>query len=315
MSGESKIEWTGRTWNPLVGCSKVSGGCKYCYAERDGNRLKAMGVPQYQDAIGDDGRWTGQVVFVPKKLDEPLRRKEPTTYFVNSMSDLFHEDVPFETIDKIFAVMALAQHHTFQILTKRADRMREYFIGFDTSRIEPRALRLANSPCAGHVVEEWFDDNFPNVWLGVSVEDQESAEMRIPHLLATRAAVRFLSCEPLLGPVDFSEIGNAIFNRERSIRKLMYGPTACNYEQADSMIAYPEIDWVIVGGESGPNARPMDPNWARLVRDQCQASGVPFFFKQWGEYNKEGQRVGKKAAGRLLDSREWNEMPYTEVAQ
>ena len=231
MSGQSKIEWTDATWNPVTGCTKVSPGCKHCYAERITKR------------------WGGdfsKVTLHPDRLDAPLHWRKPRMVFVNSMSDLFHEDVPDYFIDDVFDVCAVAANHTFQILTKRPERMMRYCQDDDRSILH-------------------------NVWLGVSVEDQQRADERIPHLLQTPAAVRFLSVEPMLGPVALSAwLGS--------------------------------IDWVICGGESGPGARPMDQGWARILRDQCVHAGVPFFFKQWGG-------VKKKRTGRVLDGRTWDEMP------
>ena len=243
----SKIQWTEKTWNPIAGCSKVSPGCKNCYAE-------TMGQPKYQNVLTSNGRWNGNVAFWPDTLSIPERVKKPTTWFVNSMSDLFHVDVEYEWLKSVWAVMANTPRHTYQILTKRP------FI------MSGRVLWLVN-----------LHDILPNVWLGTSVENQGWADERIPYLLETPAAVRFLSMEPLLGPVDISPFAAA-------------------------------LDWVIVGGESGPNARPMSSEWVRSIRDQCQEAGVAFFFKQWGEW-RDGQRVGKKVAGRLLDDVEWSQMP------
>lgn len=242
MASGSAIEWTNATWNPVTGCTKISQGCKNCYAERMAVRLQAMGQPNYANGF--------QVTVQEHMLDLPLSWKKPRLVFVNSMSDLFHKDVPTEFIRRVFAVMERAPHHTFQVLTKRADRLRAI---------------AADLPWPG------------NVWMGVSVEDQRAANERVPHLLLTPAAVRFLSCEPLLGPIRFEAIpawGGAL----------------------DS------LHWVIVGGESGPGARPMDPEWARTIRDQCLRAGVPFFFKQWGGVNKA-------KTGRELDGRTWDEMP------
>lgn len=323
MGDKTKIEWTEASWNPLRGCSKVSAGCRNCYAEGVANRFSGAGQP-YEGTI-KDGRWSGHVRLVPEVLDQPLRWQRPRLIFVNSMSDLFHEEVPFDFIDQVFAVMALAPHHTFQILTKRPERMREYV----QTRRENVVEELAFDPPDGQQVIDllggrweapqigeygrveipgYFDNveipwPLPNVWLGVSVEDQAAADERIPLLLQTPAAVRWLSCEPLLDEVDLNDY---------------WGESG--------------IDWVVVGGESGPHARPMHTDWARALRDQCLDAGVPFHFKQWGEWvqvhelrcNEPGIkgkpwynfdpdtavcRIGKKAAGRLLDGREWNEMP------
>lgn len=306
MSDKSKIEWTDATWNPIRGCSKVSEGCRNCYAERVAARFAGEGMPYegLAEMTQHGPRWTGAIRLVPEVLDKPLRWKKTRRIFVNSMSDLFHPDVPLDFLDRIFAVMSLASHHTFMILTKRPERMREY--------ITYRAAK--NFSHLKHVV--W---PLPNVWLGVSVENQKAADERISLLLQTPAAVRFLSCEPLLGPVDLSKwLPWDLFRRNMD----MYEPNP-NYRG---------IDWIIVGGESGPNARPMHPDWVRSIRDQCVAAEVPFFFKQWGEWaqihelrcNEPGIkgklwynfdpdtsvcRIGKKAAGRELDGRTWDEMP------
>ena len=302
----SKIEWTQETWNPVRGCSRISEGCRNCYAERQAARnLPGMKSPTTGEPFAvmtpSGPRWTGKVELIPHMLDVPLKRKKPTTYFVNSMSDLFHESLPDEEIAGVFRALHRAPQHTYQILTKRAERM---------AAIMPRIVATFGV--------------MPNVWLGVSVEDQAAADLRIPHLLKTPAAVRFLSVEPLLGSVD--------------LRKWLRGqcPQCHGFDDYCADVAICEtcrglnpigIDWVIVGGESGPGARPMHPDWARSIRDQCVAAGVPFFFKQWGEWlpamqdgalngkvqivnaSDAPERVGKHAAGRLLDGREWNEMP------
>lgn len=234
MAQASGIEWTESTWNPVTGCTKLSPGCKHCYAERMALRLRAMGQPNYAHGFA--------VTLQPHMLELPLRWKRPQTIFVNSMSDLFHERVPREYIDRVFAIMRAAHWHRFQVLTKRADRL------------------AALSPTL-----DWA----PNVWMGVSVESAAYSE-RIDYLRATAARIKFLSLEPLLGPLSRLKLAG--------------------------------IDWVIVGGESGPGARFVDPEWVIDLRDQCRAAGVPFFFKQWG-----GRQ--KKRAGRELEGRTWEEMP------
>jgi protein gp37 len=234
MAIGSSIEWTEATWNPVTGCTKVSPGCKNCYAERMAKRLQAMGQPNYRDGFA--------LTLQPQMLELPLRWRRPRTVFVNSMSDLFHRDVPVEYIQNVFEIMRRASWHTFQVLTKRADRLRE---------LDP--------------ILQWA----PNVWMGVSVETAAYAP-RIDDLRWTRAHVRFLSLEPLLGPL--------------------------------SRLNLQAIDWVIVGGESGPRSRPMDPTWVTDLRDQCRRARVPFFFKQWG-----GPR--KNRTGRMLEGRLWDEMP------
>lgn len=234
MATNSAIEWTESTWNPATGCTKISPGCKHCYAERMAKRLKSMGQPNYANGFC--------LTLQDHALELPHTWKTPQMIFVNSMSDLFHEDIPIEFIQKVFNVMNRADWHTYQILTKRSERL----------------LKL--------------DSQLPwaaNIWVGVSVENQDYT-FRIDHLRETRANVKFLSLEPLLGPL----------------------PGLC----------LSGIDWVIAGGESGPRARFMDPKWVLDIRDQCVASKVPFFFKQWGGVNK-------KKTGRLLEGRTWDQMP------
>lgn len=306
----TKIEWTERTWNPIVGCSVVSPGCTNCYAMRMAARLEAMGLEHYRgltQASKAGAVWTGKLALASDKtMAAPYHRKKPTTYFVNSMGDLFHENILDSWIDRVFCTIVLCPQHVFQVLTKRAERMRAYIEGAaDRVKEKHHWARFDTDP-------GWPGWPLPNVWLGVSCEDQTRADERIPHLLAAPAAVRFISAEPMLGPINLLDVakdgrgGNAIYSRSRH-----------------------RLDWVIVGGESGPGARPMHPDWARNIRDQCAAAGISFFFKQWGEwrpaadedertgraqiFGREGvatvMAVGKKAAGRLLDGRTWNEMP------
>lgn len=284
----TKIEWTEKTWNPIAGCSKVSLGCGHCYAETMAKRLSAMGQEKYKATIDEHGRWNGNIVLDQKALYEPLNRKKPTMYFVNSMSDLFHENVDGEWINYIFTVMAIAKQHTFQILTKRPERMQSYFETFDPDYIYDNWYSYSGeSP----EIQAW---PLPNVWLGVSTENQEQADKRIPLLMRTPAKVRFLSCEPLLGPIDF--------------KQTIFTP---NYPKVGhNKDIFPWFDWVIVGGESGHNARKMNRYWVTAIRDFCQEHQIPFFFKQWGEYDHDGQRVGKKNADRWLDGRKWDEMPH-----
>lgn len=381
MSTKTGIEWTDATWNPLRGCSRVSEGCRNCYAEKVAYRFSGPGQP-YEGLvrIGAAGErkaeWNGEVRLVEKHLLDPLRWKRidvapahpphgtiwrPRKIFVNSMSDLFHPNVPDEWIDLIFGVMAHAPQHIFQILTKRPERMLHW------ANAKEREMRVYDALVDSNLADErqndrlicraqdrilkydteygrYFDCKWPlpNVWLGVSVENQKAADERIPLLLQTPAAVRFLSVEPMLGPVD---LGRFLFaDPTRPGRRLN------------------QLHWAIVGGESGPGARPMHPEWARSLRDQCSAAGVAFFFKQWGEYVPEGPqypeeygaafpemheaelcgkefpeegvlyrdgyfydgvehqphinsgawwmgRVGKHAVGALLDGREWREFP------
>lgn len=260
----SDIEWTDETWNPVTGCTKVSPGCAHCYAETFAERFR--GVPGHPFEQGFD------LKLWPERLTKPFTWKKPRKVFVNSMSDLFHEDVPFEFIDRVFAVMALSPQHTFQVLTKRPERMREYV----QSRVPSAECRVgiilaalglgASQP--GDV--EW---PLPNVWLGTSVENQHWADIRIPELLATPAAVRFLSCEPLLGPLDLRPWLTRVPTSGDGWR--LTGGTAL-------AIADIVLDWVIVGGESGPKARAFDLAWARSIVAQCREAGVPVFVKQLG---------------------------------
>jgi len=298
MADKSAIEWTDSTWNPVSGCSKVSTGCKFCYAERVSKRM---------------GQEFTKITLHPERLERPLRWRKPRRIFVNSMSDLFHEDVPDDFILSVLAVVAATRDHTYQVLTKRAERMASVMSAhFGANMLEGAAEKLAAE-------KDWcyaWDGTWPlpNLWLGVSCENQEQADKRIRPLLQTPAVVRFVSLEPLLGPVDLFRVGMG-----RKEGRFIHGPG---------------IDWIIVGGESGgpperalvkqcslrfiplgdgprPCARcggsgwapkPEALDWIRAIRDQCQAAGVGFFFKQWG-----GPRP--KSGGRLLDGREWNEFP------
>jgi protein gp37 len=282
---KTSIEWADEVWNPVTGCNKVSQGCKHCYAETIANRFWATQYPPNED--GSPRKFTDVRVH-PERLDDPLKWRKPRRVFVNSMSDLFHEDVPEHFIASVFGAMALCQQHTFMILTKRPKRAADWFqdIGGTTRRswVLLSAARLIN---ANRI--KFPDWPLPNVWLGVSVEDQKTADKRIPMLLQTPAAVRFVSYEPALGPVDFGAFMSppgSSWSREVA---LAWDDTS-------------ELDWVIMGGESGPGARPMHPDWARSVRDQCQAAGVPFFFKQMVV-------DGKLAKMPALDGIVWNEYP------
>lgn len=275
----TKIEWTEATWNPIVGCSILSPGCTNCYAMKMAARIEAMGTaPHYAGTtrrVNGKAVWTGKLALAPERiLTEPLRRKKPTMYFVNSMSDLFHEDVPDPWIDNVFAVMAMAPQHTFQVLTKRSDRMRRYSNGQWARR---EALGALMEQIGGDEREGWFAPEsdgkrgwsgmcvpLPNVWLGVSTERQKETDERMPDLLAATAAVRFVSAEPLLGPIDFTSIA-------RKTSEGLMRPLDGRFRT---------LDWIIVGGESGPGARPMNPEWARSIRDQCVKAGVAFFMKQ-----------------------------------
>lgn len=254
----SKIQWTEETWNPVTGCTRVSPGCQHCYAEIMARRLIGFGQPQYQGTIDKNGRWNGQLNFVETAIEKPMRRKQPTTYFVNSMSDLFHEAVEFEWLDRIWQVMSQTPQHTYQILTKRANLL-------------PQRVRA--------MVDAY--GVLPNVWIGVSVENQHYADGRIPLLSATPAAVRFLSCEPLLETLQIQ-------------RYLLDG-----YHKQFK----PSVHWVIVGGESGPGARPFDPTWAIGIIRQCRNAGVAPFVKQLGS-NPVGLDLKDSKGG---DIDEWPE--------
>lgn len=370
MSDKTGIEWTDATWNPLRGCSRVSEGCRNCYAETVAARFCGPGQP-YEGLITKTSKgptWNGTVKLVPEALDQPIRWRRPRRIFVNSMSDLFHEEISFEFIAAVFGVMSHARQHTFQVLTKRPDRMLNFFswLSAQTAHKEAWIAQVNHAeficgeekgargserhPVESLAISAYFDRfmisngggphgsyyprwPLPNAWLGVSVEDQQTANARIPLLLQTPAAVRWISAEPLLDAVDISGwIDPDYF-------------TGC----ADDGIQ--GLHWVVVGGESGKNARPMHPDWARSLRDQCREAGVAFVFKQWGEWeiasitnghydssmernaaewvHLDGVRtkpsclrpgagstnpiamikVGKKAAGRMLDGRTWDEYP------
>lgn len=278
------IEWTDETWNPLRGCSRVSEGCRNCYAESVARRFDGPGLP-YEGLIANGGQWNGQIKLVPEKLDEPIRWQRPRRIFVNSMSDLFHPNVPDEFIDRVFGVMWAClwgrdenPGHVFQILTKRADRMRDYLLQDHRESWAHTAAHYGGGIDPDGIWDQVMDAEgpHPRIWLGVSVENQATADERIPLLLQTPAAVRWVSAEPLLGAVDLIEA------MEMRVPSAEYNGWA-------------DLHWVVVGGESGHNARPMHPDWARSLRDQCKAAGVPFMFKQNGEWigGKFDQNKGK----------------------
>lgn len=320
MSDGSKIEWTDATWNVVIGCDKVSPGCDNCYAIRTAHRLSANPNERVAAAYAGteaDGEWTGQVNLIHDRLGLPFQWGRPRKVFVNAQSDLFHKGVPDEFVVEVWAVMALAEQHTFQILTKRPGRMHSLIGSRDfRDAVMNRAVAIAEedhspAPRASRDAvlgrsRAWRDPlpwPLPNVWLGVSAEDQQRLDLRAPLLANTPAAARFVSAEPLLGPLV---------------------PDARHYP----------IDWMIVGGESGPGARPMHPQWVREARDACVLAGIAFHFKQWGEWapaalfgsskgvefasvpiapgsdSQHGmQRVGKRVAGRMIDGRTWDEYP------
>lgn len=270
----TKIEWTERTWNPIAGCTRISEGCKHCYAERMAKRLAAMGVPKYQGLLDPHGRWNGQInVGDDHDFLAPLLRKKPTTWFVNSMSDLFHEGVSFDTIDRVFAVMALCPQHTFQVLTKRSARMREYMAAIHGERRGLLSATVRANAMYHDAPLLALELPLKNVWLGVSVENQRAADERIPDLLECPAAVRFLSCEPLIESVTLN-------------------PWLLSEHGRRAIGAKPGIHWVICGGESGPGARANDVRWMRSIVKQCKAAGVSCFVKQLGAYVVDKNNAG-----------------------
>lgn len=242
---KSSIEWTEMTWNPSTGCNKVSAGCKFCYAETMAFRLQAMRAPGYENGF--------EFTLMPERLEMPKKIKKATKFFVNSMSDLFHEKMPFEFLDRVFKTIEETPRHSYQILTKREDVLVDYF--------------------KSHPIPK-------NVWMGVTVEHSKTKN-RIDALRQVKANIRFLSIEPLIGPIGKLDLSG--------------------------------IHWVIVGGESGPGARPMKPEWAEEVKRQCEEQNVAFFFKQWGAWGSDGVRRNKKANGRIFQGKEWNEEPQILV--
>jgi protein gp37 len=343
MAEQTAIEWTDATWTPIrarhlktgkIGwhCVHKSDGCKFCYADGINRRL-GTGLPFKPGHEKDI-----EIFLDEKMLLAPLRWKRPRMVFVCSMTDLFADFVREEWIDRMLAVMALCPQHTYQLLSKRPERMRDYLKRLEEESIRDTVKRFAKA-MPPHPWPKFNDMTFPlaNAWLGTSCEDQSTADERIPDLLDTPAAIHFVSYEPALGPVDFRNLRDGTYD----------ALTGCgDRERLHDWEDTPALDWVIAGGESGPNARPAHPDWFRSVRDQCKAAGVPFFFKQWGEWApsygdqsrerlavcrygsapfpiKAGEnarqmdlldrcqmvRVGKKAAGRLLDGVEHNEFP------
>lgn len=361
MADGTHIQWTDATWAPITGCSVVSPGCTNCYAMKlAGTRLahhpSRAGLTRNSKA---GPVWTGEVRFNEEWLTQPLKWKRPRKIFVCAHGDLFHESVPDEWIDRVFAVMALAPQHTFQVLTKRARRMHIYL---NDPRTKARIGEIVfvnlmrwNGLKPPLRAEDWRHDArrpwpLPNAWLGVSAEDQARAEERVPWLLDTPAAVRWLSAEPLLGPIDFDKFcpsGGPLRGDPFPLTGRMIYAAARGFDDSINACAgyTGKLNWIVVGGESGPGARPMHPDWARSIRDQCEAAGVAFFFKQWGEWavdrlrpgvdlggdmradrvrhvcrdrendghfrkgDRHMRRVGKALAGRLLDGREHKDMP------
>lgn len=316
MSDNSAIEWTDASWNPVIGCTEVTPGCDNCYAKTFAERWR--GIPGHYFEQGFD------VMLRPDKLNLPLRWRKPRRIFVNSMSDLFHKDVPDEYIAQVWTVMAATPQHTYQLLTKRHARMRSVVrrIAWRSPTTEERQRGVTGSQ-AYVQADESLNDRLgaprilPNVWVGVSVEDQKRADLRIPALLDTPAAVRWLSCEPLLGPVDLDQPRCQYHDRDE-VSSDGSGQEWCGDCIADGSTGELSfghwldplnggIDWVVVGGESGLRSRPMQVDWARDLRNQCTAADVPFFFKQWGGRTP-------KANGRELDGRTWDEYPRVAEA-
>lgn len=289
MGDKTGISWTNSTWNAIRGCTPVSPGCKNCYAAKVAKRFSGPGgsfegLVRINAAGQRTDEWNGEITYVEDHLLDPIMWKRPRRIFVNSVSDLFHHNVSDTVIDRIFAVMALAPQHTFQVLTKRPERMRDYV----TSRSHhPEEVGLYEAivdlsvPKKVELDFKWFQWPLPNVWLGTSVENQKYADERIPLLLQTPAAVRFISAEPLLGPIDLA-------GWVKKSKDWKWFPIECKhgYDACPVCDGEPKnpLDWVIVGGESQRGSRPMDPRWAKSLRDQCKAAGVPFFFKQWGDW-------------------------------
>lgn len=294
MGDKTGIEWTDATWNPITGCDKVSPGCDRCYAETFAERWR--GTEGHYFERGFD------VQLRPDKLDLPLRWTKPRKVFVNSMSDLFHNKVPDDYIARVFAVMAYAHRHTFQLLTKRHGRMRSLLSSqrfvelFDIEfcKVPDWAERYPDPDYAGHLM----DGPLSNVWMGVSAEDQKRADLRIPALLDTPAAVRFVSAEPLLGSIELKQHWLHPVMRTPSPESNAIG------RRIGKAHGVGFIDWVIVGGESGPGARPMHPDWARSLRDQCESAGVAFHMKQYGEHLARALKLKSRKGG---DPSEWPE--------
>lgn len=309
------IQWTDETWNPITGCTRVSPGCENCYAEAlSATRLSTS--PKYQGVATRTAagpRWTGRIRLHPEVLDRPVRWTKPRRIFVNSMSDTFHADVPEEFLDALFAAMAVSPEHVFQVLTKRPHRAAEYLAS--PGRAGSVAAETARGTDYPHDPPWPFvrpDDlaarwPLPNVWIGTSIEDQERADARIPHLLRCPAAVRFLSCEPLLGEVRLRALGDSSFDAEGAPHYDALGGFSY-WGNGDYGVDGPSVDWVIVGGESGPEARPMYLDWARRIVEDCRSAGVAVFVKQLGA-NPVGDA---RLAGTILDSKggrpdEWPE--------
>lgn len=313
---KSKIEWCDETINPIVGCTKVSPACDNCYAEGMAKRLQAMGTRGYDGVVTDKGKWSGKLNFVWSELEKPMKWKKPKRIFVGSMADLFHENVSDEWIDEIMVRVQFEKQHTFIFLTKRIERMKEYF--------SSREFRGQN--CKDGVVQ--------NLWIGTTVENQEQANKRIPILLDTPASKRFVSIEPMLSEIKLTMLGYPEFEYDSLFGGYMSVPKEDTYEyRAQKRGKDVSLDWVIVGGESGHKARITNPAWVLSLKQQCEDAKVPFFFKQWGEFIEEKQmtdmpsqmkgktyslmsdgsttffRCGRKIAGKLLGGKLCQEFP------
>lgn len=298
----SRIEWTDVTWNPVTGCSKIASGCKHCYAARMANRLKG----RYGYPADDPFR----VTLHPERLEQPLRWRKPRMVFVCSMGDLFHDDVSDYFIASVFGVMAATPQHTYQVLTKRPERMRKLLSRIDTDDcvtyalgvselnrfLMPEKMDIDDDGPWDHLIVDPPDWPLSNAWLGTSASTQGEFDDNVVHLLRTPAAVRFVSIEPLLGPIDMRHLDVERHHPDWCFINVLSGR---HTDMGRPCHDVPHLDWVIVGGESGPRARPTNPQWVRDIRDQCVEARVPFFFKRWGEY------IGQRA----IDGREWNEMP------
>lgn len=345
---DTAIEWTDRVWNPTTGCDRVSAGCDNCYAMTMAKRLKGMGQAKYQR--DGDPRTSGPgflAQYHSPVVGEPLRWRKPQRVFVNSMSDLFHDNIPDVFIARVWEVMQRCPQHTFQVLTKRHARMRSLLSSAEFREMVFKFGGVGRGQANGHL-EQYRGWPLNNVWVGVSAENQQWADIRIPALLDTPAAVRFVSCEPLLGPITLHPYWTHGRPRWGAPTPTPAGPGAGGSIDMQPLELAPRLDWLITGGESGPGARPMHPAWARSLRDQCVKAGVAFHFKQWGEHSPAGLvdalvdsgslvsvqastgvvhrpgqsadglapggwaamlRVGKKRAGRRLDGRTWDEYP------
>lgn len=345
---EHKISWTQRTWNPIVGCSHASPGCDHCYAERMAARMASNPLaPREYRGVVTDGRWNGKTALVESALLKPLRWSKPSLVFLGSMTDLFHPATPTEWIDRVFARMVTCPQHVFQVLTKRPELARDWMTDLDTPKRVARWSGISTMDWPGDGTR-WSKWPLKNVWLGVTAEDQQRADERIPILLDTPAAKRFVSVEPMLGEVDLApwlggDDGGFICKNCGVFEETDRDCATCGADAwEDENGKQSPLNWVICGGETGPGARPMHPEWARRVCDQCAMAGVPFHFKSWGEWvphdfgsvylDRSGRmvtstaaseyngftvsndsvlvrRVGKRAAGRLLDGVLHDAMP------